>query len=121
MRTADETCVRHGAETAVQERLQLAVTEEEKPRKTYNTIQNNTEQYKTETTEKSEDGAAAPVTAAAIATDEEDGQLPLRPYTGWEAMVDEMQADRFWMEMVGMHSGLGELFVGRQQELVDLF
>ena len=123
VRTADETCVRHGAETAVQERLQLAVAEEEKPRKTYNTIQNNTEQYKTETTEKSEDGAAAPVTAAAaaIATDEEDGQLPLRPYTGWEAMVDEMQADRFWMEMVGMHSGLGELFVGRQQELVDLF
>ncbi|WP_250714563.1 hypothetical protein PDN68_013665 [Bacteroides hominis] len=44
VRTADETCVRHGAETVVQERLQLAVNEEEKPRKTYNTIQNNTKQ-----------------------------------------------------------------------------
>ena len=70
VRTADETCVRHGAETAVQERLQLAVTEEEKPRKTYNTIQNNTEQYKTETTEKSksETSVLVPVAAAIAAT-----------------------------------------------------
>ena len=59
-------------EPVAEEPLQLAVAEEEKPRKTYNTIQNNTEQYNTttETTEKSksETSVLVPVAAAIAAT-----------------------------------------------------
>ena len=83
----------------------------EKPIRQYKTIQDKKGQDKTETIEKKRKPADVPaaVVAATIGLAEvslpreEKGLLPLRPYAGWETLVDEIQADRFWMEIMGMH------------------
>lgn len=46
---------------------------------------------------------------------------PVHPVGSWEALVDEMQSGREWMDMIGMHSGLGKLFVAHQDRVVELF
>lgn len=45
----------------------------------------------------------------------------MHPVESWEALVDEMQSGREWMDMIGMHSGLGKLFVAHQDRVVELF
>lgn len=56
--------------------------------------------------------------AEAVADDEKRSSLALR---SWESLVDEMAADRSWMDMVGTHSGLGQLYLDHRAEVVDLF
>lgn len=55
---------------------------------------------------------------AVVALEDEVPPVAIRP---WEALVDEMAADRSWMELVGMRSGLGQLYIDRRNEVVDLF
>lgn len=55
---------------------------------------------------------------AVVAAEDEIPPVAIRP---WEALVDEMAADRSWMDMVGTHSGLGQLYIDRRDEVVDLF
>lgn len=68
----------------------------------------------------------APVAAAshppvAIVSDPDAGQLPPVPIRPWQLLVDEMVADRPWMELVGMRSGLGQLYIDHRAEIVELF
>lgn len=46
---------------------------------------------------------------------------PVMPVGAWEALVDEMQTYQEWMDMIGMHSGLGKLFLKHQDRVVALF
>lgn len=50
-----------------------------------------------------------------------EGQQPVRPYRGWESLVDEMAASEDYMNQAGMHSGLGELFISNEKYIVQLF
>lgn len=58
--------------------------------------------------------AAAAAAVAAL-------ESPLFPIRSWETLVDEMAADRSWMDMVGAHSALGQLYIDHRDEVVDLF
>ena len=46
---------------------------------------------------------------------------PIAPIRPWESLTDDMAADTFWMELVGMRSGLGQLYIDHRDEIVDLF
>ena len=48
-------------------------------------------------------------------------ELPPVPIRPWQTLVGEMVADRSWMELVGMRSGLGQLYMGHCDEVVELF
>lgn len=48
-------------------------------------------------------------------------KLPVAPIRPWESLADEMTADTFWMELVGMRSGLGQLYIDHRAEVVELF
>lgn len=50
-----------------------------------------------------------------------EGQLPVQPYPGWEALVDEMAASEDFMNRAGMHSGLKELFIQNRKQIVEIF
>lgn len=50
-----------------------------------------------------------------------EGQQPVRPYPGWESLVDEMAASEDYMNQAGMHSGLGKLFISHEKYIVRLF
>lgn len=39
----------------------------------------------------------------------------------WEVLIDEMEADRSWMNLVGMRCGLGMLYLQHQKEAAMLF
>lgn len=51
----------------------------------------------------------------------QEGQIPLRPCRGWEALVDEMAASEDYMNQAGMHSGMGMLYLGNREHIVRLF
>lgn len=53
--------------------------------------------------------------------DELEGQLPVRPYPGWEALVDEMATNEDFMNRAGMHSGLRELYIRNRKQIVEIF
>lgn len=59
--------------------------------------------------------------AAAAVVVAPDMEPPLLPIRCWESLVDEMAADRSWMDMVGAHSGLGQLYIDHCAAIVDLF
>lgn len=63
--------------------------------------------------------AADSVTTRIVGSDTES--LPLMSIHSWERFVDEMAADTFWMELVGMRSGLGQLYIDHRAEIVELF
>ncbi|WP_321333939.1 Lin1244/Lin1753 domain-containing protein [uncultured Bacteroides sp.] len=44
--------------------------------------------------------------------------LPFRP---WEECVDELEKEQAWMELMGMHSGMGRLFLDNRHRIVELF
>lgn len=46
---------------------------------------------------------------------------PVSPIHSWQSLVGEMTADTCWMELVGMRSGLGQLYVDHRAEVVELF
>lgn len=46
---------------------------------------------------------------------------PIAPIRSWQSLVDEMTADTSWMELVGMRSGLAQLYVDHRAEIVELF
>lgn len=50
-----------------------------------------------------------------------DGQIPVQPYPGWEALVDEMAASQDFMCQVGVHSGMGVLYLQNQRRILQLF
>lgn len=52
---------------------------------------------------------------------EKSNSSALSPIRSWETLVDEMAADRSWMDMVGTHSALGQLYIDHRDEVVDLF
>lgn len=56
-----------------------------------------------------------------VVADPDAGQLSLTPILPWESLTDDMAADTFWMELVGMRSGLGQLYIDHRAEIVDLF
>lgn len=51
----------------------------------------------------------------------EPASVELCPILPWQSLVDEMTADTFWMELVGMRSGLAQLYVDHRAEIVELF
>lgn len=51
----------------------------------------------------------------------QEGQIPLRPCRGWEALVDEMAASEDYMNQAGMHSGMGLLYLSNRERIVRLF
>lgn len=52
---------------------------------------------------------------------DEEGQRPLQPVHSWEKLVRQLSASREYMELAGMHSGLGQLFVDNQKRILELF
>lgn len=50
-----------------------------------------------------------------------EGQQPVRPYQGWEALVEEMSASEEFMDQAGMHSGLGRLFLLNKESVIRIF
>lgn len=50
-----------------------------------------------------------------------DGQLPIQPYPGWEALVDEMATNEDFMNRAGIHSGLRELYIRNRKQIVEIF
>lgn len=45
----------------------------------------------------------------------------LAPFRPWEEHVDEMEKVQTWMELMGMHSGMGRMFLDNRQRIVALF
>lgn len=56
-----------------------------------------------------------------VDVDRIEGQLPIQPYPGWEALVDEMAAGEDFMNRAGMHSGLRELYIRNRKQIVEIF
>lgn len=52
---------------------------------------------------------------------DEEGQRPLQPVHPWEKLVRQLSTSREYMELIGMHSGLGQLFVDHQERIIELF
>lgn len=50
-----------------------------------------------------------------------DGQLPIQPYPGWEALVDEMETNEDFMNRAGIHSGLRGLYIRNRKQIVEIF
>lgn len=67
------------------------------------------------------DAAAAVDGGGSVAVVEVDATLVPIVLCSWEALVDEMATDRSWMELVGMRSGFGELYLEHQGQLVEMF
>lgn len=45
----------------------------------------------------------------------------LEPIGHWNRLIDDMTTDEPWMQMVGMHSGLKQLYINHRPEIVELF
>lgn len=56
-----------------------------------------------------------------VEVDRIEGQQPVQPYPGWEALVDEMAASEEFMCQAGMHSGLGNLFLLNKERIIGMF
>lgn len=54
--------------------------------------------------------------AVAIPLETASGEAPL-----WERYIDEAMREQSWVELQGMHSGMGLTFMRRLPEIVDLF
>lgn len=50
-----------------------------------------------------------------------EGQIPLKPFLGWEALVDQMVLCEDYMNQAGVHSGMGGLYLRCQKRIVGLF
>lgn len=63
---------------------------------------------------------ASPASMTVRSVDEE-GQRPLQPVLSWEKLVRQLSTSREYMELAGMHSGLGRLFLDHQERIIELF
>ena len=59
--------------------------------------------------------------ARSIRPADDEGQRPLQAVRSWETLVDELANCSSYMELVGMHSGLGMLFIKHQKRVIELF
>lgn len=75
--------------------------------------------------EKENNNSSNNAVATAIVADrgwgEGLGVSPLPAARSWEDLVDEMSTCQEWMDLTGLHSGLGELYVKHQPLVLELF
>lgn len=72
--------------------------------------------------------SVTPVSTAAVAevgvvirSEDEKGQRPLQAVLPCDKLVDQLPTCQGFMEMAGMHSGLGRLFINHQKRILELF
>lgn len=61
------------------------------------------------------------VAVAKIRSEDDKGQRPLQAVLSCDELVDQLPSCQGFMEVAGMHSGLGQLFVDNQKRILELF